>query len=158
MPVLLLTLHAYGTWLPDREQGSVHWQRGYQSQNLKLAREYRYKQRQPAARLSEREQRVVIDNLIGACPLKSLRLYAAATDESHVHILLSWRDEREPMRIQDRVKHSLTRALNEQVFRRRWFTKSGHRKCVNDREHFDHLRDVYLPSHKGLLWDERHPS
>ncbi len=152
---MLLTLHAYGTWMPDRPEGSVHWRRAYQPQHDKLAREYRYKQREPIAHFDDREQRILINTLFATCPLKQIALHAVATDASHLHALLSWRDERDARLVQERIKISLTAALNNDVGHRTWFTRGGHRKRVFDRAHFDHLRDVYLPSHKGLCWDER---
>ncbi|MEL7238031.1 MAG: hypothetical protein AAGK78_04150, partial [Planctomycetota bacterium] len=53
------------------------------------------------------------------------------------------------------LKRSVSIRLRRGVEVRNWFTKKGHLRRVLDREHFDHLRDIYLPSHRGWKWDQR---
>lgn len=156
--VVLFTFHAYGTWLPDRMEGSYHWKRGYQPQNIKLGHEYATKQKEVTARFGAVEHRVIIGAILAASAFQDLRLHFATVDDTHIHILASWRGRRDERLVQQRLKYSITRQLNQQCARRTWLSKDGHRRYVNNELHFDQLRDEYLPSHMGLSWDERRQS
>ena len=150
MPVSHITLHAYATWMPDRVQGSVHWQRGYQSKDNRLADVYRMNQREPAASFDEGVQRTFIDAALETATHRSLRIHAIATEPAHVHIICSWTDARAPEFVRDRLKRAMSRRLNAEHGPRTWFTRKGDCTPVRNREHFGYLRDVYLPSHPGM--------
>ncbi|MEM8875697.1 MAG: hypothetical protein AAGD32_15735 [Planctomycetota bacterium] len=153
MPVYLITLHAYGTWLPDRKQGSVHWRRGLQGKSDSLARAYRRKQRQAPAEFDVLTQNHIANEFQSAAPHQGFTAYAAALDPTHVHLLLGWRGDRSASRMRINLKHSLTQRLNREVRRRTWFSKGGHEKRVHDPQHMALLRETYLPSHLGVTWD-----
>lgn len=157
MPDYLFTLHAYGTWMPDRLEGSVHWKRGYSPRNEGMAGAYRARQREPSARFDKRAQRVRIEALLETAQMKCVTVHAVATDDSHIHFVCEWDDDdgRSAEHLQNRLKHAMTLRLNERIGRRSWFTKGGHRKPVADVTHFDYLCDEYLPVHRGLRWDAR---
>ncbi|MEL7240259.1 MAG: hypothetical protein AAGK78_15480, partial [Planctomycetota bacterium] len=81
--VYLFTIHAYGTWHPDRPQGSVHWKRGYQKTNTQLAATYKSRQKQDAASFSDDVQQQVIALFREAAQHQRRTIYAIATDASH---------------------------------------------------------------------------
>ena len=153
MPVCLLTLHAYATWMPDRREGSVHWRRGEQPADAELADAYRRRQRQTSVCFDHEKQRVLIDQWLEAAEHQELIAYAAATDPTHLHLLVGWRGGREPEVLQRSVKRSLSVRMNREFGERTWFTRGGHRRRVRERGHFDHLVRVYLPGHVGWKWD-----
>ena len=156
VPDYLFTFHAYGTWMPDRSEGSVHWKRGYQPQNIGLAEAYRSKQRERSARFDEGAQRLIIEALLETAHVKQVTIHAVGTDDTHIHIVCEWRDDaRSAEQLQNRLKHAVTLRLNERLGRRTWFSKGGHRKAIRDIRHFDYLCDEYLPTHRGLRWDWR---
>ncbi|MBX3425595.1 MAG: hypothetical protein KF688_07950 [Pirellulales bacterium] len=154
MPCVLFTFHAYGTWLPDRLQGYVHWREGFQPQNKRLATAYRRNMKQEAAVFDRELQRTLIDAVLVAAPLLAARIHAIACQSTHLHVLTSWRDERPARQVGAAVKGNLTRRLRELGLLRPWFSKGASRKPVRDRTHFDRLTQSYLPQHGGWKWDE----
>lgn len=174
MPVYLFTWHAYGTWMPGRDRGYVHRQRGLLLRDPIMDIAYRRKMVFPPRRFERRHQQAVIDAAREAAAHQCLTLHVAATDPSHLHLLISWRDRRTWQQVRPKLKESLTRALNEafpcdlqppyrplptaapqkrQTQRRwAWFAAKGSRKRVKNHAHFIHLATHYLPSHLGLKW------
>jgi hypothetical protein len=105
-------------------------------------------------RFHARLQRVVIDELQTAWVHQKCRGHCVATDSTHVHVLVSWPDERPWKRIRSGLKSSLTRRLNREFRRQIWFSDSASRRRVKGRSHFDYLVSQYLPSHCGWKWRE----
>ena len=157
MPCFLFTYHGYGTWLPDRADGFVHWRDGLQPTDAELANAYKRKMKVAGASVAgfdESVQLLLIDELQTAATFQRLRLHTLATEPTHVHALMSWTDERAPQRVSDGLRESLSRRLNKEVAKRKWLAKGGSKRRVKDLEHFDYLETTYLPSHGGWKWDE----
>ena len=154
MACLLFTYHAHGTWLPDREDGFVHWREGLKPADKRLAQAYRKKMRTEPARFSAEIQQLLIDEMQKAVGFQQLRLHAVATEETHVHAVVSWADERAVKTISDGLRQSLSRRLKKRDAARTWLAKGGSKRRVKNQEHFDYLRCIYLPSHRGWKWDE----
>ena len=155
MPCYLFTFHAYGTWMPDREEGFVRRKEGILPPDEELAREYRGKAGENIVSFNARIQLLLIEETRVACEKQRYRGHCIATDPTHVHALISWPDERPWLKIRSGLKTSLTLRLNREVQRRQhWFVDSASRKQVKDEEHFDHLVTNYLPSHRGWKWRE----
>ena len=152
MPCYLFTWHAYGTWMPDRPRGYVKSKRLLRP-NARVAEAYRKRQRESVARFDETAQDLIVDELQNAAEFRRFRLHGIATDPTHVHLLVSWDDERPFEEVRRGVRESVTRRLSEHE-RRTWFSHRGSRKRVHDRGHFEHLMTRYLPSHRGLCWFE----
>ncbi len=158
MPVFHWTQHAYGTWLPDREQGHYRHHRGLHPPNKKRAGLYRKLQRHAAVEFSGTVQQIIVAVLLDAARVQCVRLHGIATDSTHFHAIVSWRDEnREAMQVGRGLRTSLSRALNDQIERRTWFTRRSDWARVGTPSHFWHLLDVYLPEHRGVLWFEDDP-
>jgi hypothetical protein len=155
MPCYLFTFHAYGTWMPDREEGFVRRKEGILPPDEELATEYRGKATENVVSFDSRIQALLIEETKNACEKQRYRGHYIATDPTHVHTLISWSDERQWLKIRSGLKTSLTLRLNRDVGRRKhWFVDSASRKQVKDQEHFDFLVTEYLPSHRGWKWRE----
>ena len=155
MPCYLFTFHAYGTWMPDREQGFVRRGQGVLPPDKELGDVYRDRATERYAAFGERIQNLLIEETRIAGEKQRYRIHGIATDPTHLHVLASWADDRSWLRIRTGLKTSLTRRLNRDVGRRRnWFVDSASRRQVKDDEHYDHLMNVYLPSHRGWKWRE----
>jgi len=155
MPCYLFTFHAYGTWMPDRKAGFVRRKRGILPSNEELATLYRERACETNAAFDDAIQRLLIEETRITCDKQRYRVHGIATDPTHLHVLVSWRDERPWMKIRTGLKSSLTRRLNRDARQRRdWFVDSASRRQVKDDEHFEHLMNVYLSSHRGWKWRE----
>jgi len=152
VPCYLFTWHAYGTWMPDRKRGYVKKQT-ILPQSLEAAAEYRKRQKEPAACFSPEIQQQLIDELRKTATHRRFRLHAVATDKTHVHVLLSWADERPFEELRRGTRESLTRRLRQRE-KRTWLSHRGSRKRLRERAHFDQLMNRYLPSHRGRCWFE----
>ena len=96
MPGCLFTFHAYGTWMPDRGEGSYHWKRGYQPRNEGLGASYRAKLHEPPAHFDCDMQRVLIEAVLETAPFKRITVHAVATEDTHLHAVCEWDVDREP--------------------------------------------------------------
>jgi len=150
MPTVLYTFHAKLSWLPDRPQGYVRRGEGVLPPDPEMADVYLRQATAKAVLFDERHQQAMIDAVIEASRFQRFAVHAVATETSHVHILISWRDDRDGSRVRRTLRASLTRQLNAVFGRREWFSDGASSKCVIDIDHFDHLIGEYLPKHTGL--------
>lgn len=158
MPVYHFNLHAYGTWLPDRNEGYDPHGQGHHPPDSIAAKRYRVRMHNPATTLSHAVQQHALQILIESQKFQCFELYAFAAESTHLHALVGWRDDRDPFKVRSQVKSSLTRALNKAFGKRQWFVaKAGH-TVVKDEEHLCHLLDNYLPKHQGLFWKRQIPA
>jgi hypothetical protein len=81
-------------------------------------------------------------------------LHFAATERTHIHVLVSWKDDRPWLRVRTAIKTSFSKRL-KQLQQRTWFSDGSSRKQVRNEEHFYYLINKYLPEHSGRKWDER---
>lgn len=121
---------------------------------MELAEAYRNRMTQDAVTLTNRQQQWIADEPQTAAPHRDWRLHAAAIVPTHVHVLVTWRSDRPQAEVSAAIRQSLTRRLNREVGKRTWFGRSGSRKRITDRKHFDHLVGTYLPGHPGVFWRE----
>lgn len=108
----------------------------------------------PPAAFDDARQSDILDELRVAAAHQGFRLHAVASDPTHVHVLVSWGDERGWKRMHGSIRQSICRRLMRYE-RRPWLVKCGSRKRVHTREHFQHLVTTYLPKHRGRQWFER---
>ena len=140
--------------MPDRKEGFVRRGKGVLPADLQLAQKYRQDAKEAVVTFDGRVQQLVIEELRTAFGHQDCRGHYIATDSTHAHVLLSWRDDRAWKRLRTGIKSSLTRRLNRDLLRRTWLSDGSSRKRVQDRRHFDHLVNEYLPSHRGWKWRE----
>jgi len=153
MPVYLITLHTYGSWLPDRKQGYVKRGRGIQPQSHEASARYRKRMLNEAVMWGHALQRVVLEAVREKCEVRGWKLYAVATDRTHLHVLVGWESNETWQLVRRGLKSSISRRLNQTVRRRQWLAQGGSRKSVRDQEHFNFLRGTYLPRHPGWRYD-----
>lgn len=156
MPCYLFTFHSYGSWLPDRSRGFVRRHQGMLPQDHDLATTYRRHMPQIAVHFDSAAQRAIIETLLDAASYLDCRVHAAATDNQHIHLIVSWRDERRGWeKTRASFKKSITIKLKSTYGKQRWLSRDASRKQVKDRSHFEYLVGEYLPNHRGWKWDER---
>ena len=154
MPCYFFTFHAYGTWLPDRSRGYVRRDKqGIHKQDIALGQTYKKQMTQPVVRFDHDMQQLMIDALQASTDKQSFRLHGVATDLTHIHVLISWSDNRTWEQLRYALKRSLSYKLRQHAHQH-WFARAGSRKRVKDHEHFDHLIANYLRKHKGAQWLE----
>ncbi|RIK84068.1 MAG: hypothetical protein DCC67_05330 [Planctomycetota bacterium] len=139
--------------MPDRPQGYVRKGRGVLPPDQVEAKRYRARQKEDEARFDETAQRLLIEECIATADFRDFRLHGVATESTHVHVLISWRDERPFAKLCRGLRESLSRRLNSSL-RRRWLAKDGSRKRVLNDAHYAYLMNRYLPKHSGWKWRE----
>jgi hypothetical protein len=152
MPCYLFTYHAFGTWLPDRKQGYVKRKRGIRPSDFAEAERYRSAMKETVVEFDERLQLSAIDAVIDSQVKQNFDAYYIATDATHVHILIGWRDERAWLHMRSILKGSISRRLKKDRGNRTWLAEGASRKRVKERKHFDPLVTRYLPKHRGWKW------
>ena len=160
MPVYLFTFHAYQSWMPDHERGYTRRDAGVVPTDEEMAENYRRKARFEPVVFTSIHQKIIVDKLLSVCHERSITCHYAVAVDSHVHPLVSWRDEHlEVNDVYIRLKQACGFEL-AQHFKtkgRPYFSRGGHddRKQVADRDHFEHLMTRYLPDHVGYTFSER---
>lgn len=158
MPVFLLTIHAYRSWNADRPQGYVRRGRGILPPDEETAKAYDHNALDEPAVFGADDQSRIASIVAHACGRRGWRLHAVAAETTHVHLLVSWRDDTRSARVCGKLKNLMSRELNlASARKRRWLSRGASRKPVRDRAHFDQLIRVYLPRHGGLVWVEGMP-
>jgi hypothetical protein len=152
MPCFLFTYHAHGSWLPDRAQGYVRRGRGILPPDTHMHGLYTRAMISSTTQFAECHQKQLILNVLESRLPQRFEPYFIATDITHVHVLLSWRDGRKAEKVRALLKGSMTRSMNTAFGRQNWFVEGGSLKRVRDRDHFDYLVSKYLPRHTGLKW------
>lgn len=114
MPVVLFTIHAYGSWLPDRKLGYVERGRGIQPTNVKLARVQRSLLRHAEEHFGCETQRRLIKRFIKVCEEEAYRAHGAGSETSHLHFLTSWQEnEKQLKQVGGRIKNLLSLRLSK---------------------------------------------
>lgn len=152
MPCYLFSYHAFGTWLPDRKQGYVKRKRGILPTNVAEAKRYRAAMKEAIVEFDSQVQETVIDSIIDSQEKQRFECYYIATDPTHVHALIGWRDERTWLHMRSIIKSSISRRLKKDCGKRSWLAEGASRKRVKDRTHFEYLIARYLPKHRGWKW------
>ena len=151
------TYHAYGSWMPDREEGFVQKQRGIQPPNEKLARAYRSVARFPQYSFDTPTQEFLIDVVRDVCMRRAWRLHGIGTDPSHIHVLVSWGSDLAWELVRGKIKNIMSTELSRRAGTKGqpWFAEGASRKRVQDDAQFHWLMKHYLPGHQGVCWFEK---
>jgi hypothetical protein len=152
MPCYLFTYHAFGTWLPDPKQGYVKRKQGILATNFAEAERYRAAMKEAIVEFDTAIQLTVIDSIIDSQIKQDFECYYIATDATHAHALVGWRDERSWLHMRSIIKGSISRRLKKDCGKRTWLADGASRKRVKDQKHFDYLVTRYLPKHRGWKW------
>lgn len=152
MPAYHFTLHAYGTWLPNKPKGYVHRKQGIQPRDDALARCYRANQKQTTIHFTLDQQHEIAATLRVAGKHLDAIIHCIAIEPTHIHVVISWRHVRDAVSMRSSIKSAISRMLNERFGRRTWLCKGASRKQIKDHDHFCFLIRRYLPCHRGLFW------
>jgi REP element-mobilizing transposase RayT len=155
MPCYLFTYHAHGSWLPDRPLGYVRRGKGILPTDMRMADRYRKNSKYDNAQFLEPQQLAAIEVLQEAVGHIGCHLHFVATDATHLHVLVSWKDDRTWQQNRASLKKTMTISFKERFGMRPWFVENASRRQVRDRKHFEYLITKYLPSHAGWKWCER---
>jgi hypothetical protein len=154
MPVYLFTLHAYRSWNADHRRGYVRRGQGIQEPDAARAKQYDRAAKQLPAFFGATHQQVLLSMAYDACQRREWHLHCFASEPTHIHLLVSWKQFQPWEEVRAKLKNLLSLQLGRQFKQRgrRWLVGDGSRKQVRDRKHFDYLMMTYLPRHGGLLW------
>jgi hypothetical protein len=169
MPVALITLHTYRSWREDNARGYVQrGKAGVQPPSERLAQWRDEKAKQEPVRFNEEQRAYAIDAAADVCGRRDWRLHAASCTATHLHVIVSWREEQlltcagdstglpPGASRQQQVEHVAAKlkqlvgmllSKREGVKGRRWFSRGIHDRWVRDREHLQRLMSEYLPRH-----------
>jgi hypothetical protein len=152
MPCYFFTYHGHGTWMPDHKRGYVRRGMGVQPSDANLASRYRQHQHLPPVNFTPDMQQVVVETLIQAGRFVDAVIHAVAMEPTHVHVQVSWKHGRTWKSMRASLRNAVTQALNRHCGKRDWFADQPSRKRIRDLEHFDYLLLVYVPKHRGVVW------
>ncbi len=155
MPCYHFIFHAYGTWLPDEDDGYVRRQDGQLPQDLVSATRYRAIMTDAPTTFEDVQQQTLIDEVHVAAKHQAFRTHFVATEPTHIHILVSWHDDERPFeKLRGGIRQSLSRRMSRDFGKREWLSEGGSRRHVVNQEHYDYLVCTYLPEHGGWKWSE----
>ena len=160
MPVYLISLHSYRSWRADNPRGYVrHGEKTICPPNANVQKKWDERAKYERVRFDAEMQRVIIEATRDACARRSWRLHAVAVTPTHVHAMVSWRIQVGWKKVSDTLKRVLGYLLATRVGPkgRRWFSRGQSRRRIDDRAHFDHHMQIYLPKHRkqrGTVWRE----
>jgi REP element-mobilizing transposase RayT len=159
MAVYHFTLHAYRSWTPAHPRGYVRRGKGILPTDKKMADAYARAAKQPPVVFTKQIQKILIDTARAECAAKNWRLHCAATDSTHVHLLVSWKTFIPWNNVIHRLKNILSYRLGRELATpgRQWFVRGESRRRVRNRDHLQYLIQKYLPSHGGLTWTAPKP-
>jgi REP element-mobilizing transposase RayT len=154
MPCYHFTFHGHGTWMPDEDDGYVTRDEGRLPQDTLMAAHYRDLMVESEVTFTEDLEKTMIDEVHIAAEKQSFRVHYVATEPTHIHILVSWKDDRPFEKLRASIRQSISRRLGKDYERRTWLSEGGSRRKVSSQEHFDYLVTIYLPKHGGWKWSE----
>lgn len=145
MPVYLFTYHAYRSWSPDNRRGFVQESQGIQPPNECLAAAYRRAASHPPVEFDCLTQIQLIAKTHAICAGDAHRLHGAATEPTHIHVLVSWKNHSLAFnKVRGRIRNLLSLHLSRSagVTGRPWFSGGSSRKRIKDHKHFKHLMNA----------------
>ena len=163
MPVFMITLHAYRSWSEDNFAGYYQrGERGLHAPDADLAHRRSRLADQPPQRFSQHQKQLIVEQSLDIITRRSLRLHAASCTPTHAHLIASWFGKEdffagitEPMpqakHLAKKIKNILATLLSKQdnTTGKRWFSRGSDCTPIDDREHLNHLLEIYLPKHRA---------
>lgn len=149
--------------MPDHPRGYVRRGKGILPPDAEMAGRYERRAKHERVVFDQQLQRILIDGTRDICDRRGWRVHQVAVVSSHLHALVSWRDEAVGWQfVRDTLKRLLGWMLAKRTEQkgRRWFVRGGSRRRVRERGHFEFHMSEYLPRHfrgrrGGTGWDER---
>ncbi|HMF12984.1 MAG TPA: transposase [Gemmataceae bacterium] len=98
---------------------------------------------EPPITLSLDQRSLVEQTIRDHCAIRSWQLHAVNARTNHVHVVVT--ADRDPEVVMDQFKAWCSRRLNEQAgASRRWWTKHGSTKWINDEEYLQNAIEYVL--------------
>ncbi|MEO2034343.1 MAG: transposase [Planctomycetaceae bacterium] len=148
-PVYLLTWTTYGSWLHGDQRGSIDLQHNLPLTPVLPAHTGRRKSESSTLKtkpvLLDKTQRAIVSQTIRkVVEHKCWRLHALNCRSNHVHVVILASD-RTPEIVMNSLKSWSSRRLNEQLGeKRRWWTRHGSTRYLNDKESVHRAIDYVL--------------
>lgn len=157
----MITIHAYRSWREDSPEG--YHQRG--QHGTKAPDSDRAKQRARLAKASPASfdtthHELIIDLIEDILDRRTIRLHAISITATHLHMIASWfggeplfrgveHDFKQAQHLAHKTKNILSTLLSKQAEQpgTRWFSRGAGCTAVTDRDHLNHLIQIYLPKH-----------
>ncbi len=156
MAVYHFTIHAYRSWRPDNPRGYVHHTKGLLPPDPQMAAWYDSHARFGRVNFEEEMQKLITREAHAICVRREWRSHAIGNEDTHTHLLISWRQFMPCDQVIAQLKGAISHALGRHIGPpgRKWFSRGSSDRRVNDKAHFDYLVETYLPSHGGVFWEE----
>jgi len=134
----------HGSWIPGDPRGWVErGKAGIQDHNASRLRGSRERMTEPPITLSLDQRSLVEQTIRDHCAIRSWQLHAVNARTNHVHVVVT--ADRDPEVVMDQFKAWCSRRLNEQAgASRRWWTKHGSTKWINDEEYLQNAIEYVL--------------
>ena len=97
--------------MPDHKRGYTQRGKGYLPHDDEMAESYARRAKNEQTVFDDQIARALIEELMTACAHIDCRLHAGTTEPTHIHGLVSWKDQRAWMRVRTSIKTSLTKRL-----------------------------------------------
>ena len=152
MPCYFFTYHAFGSWMPDRRRGYTKRDNTILPPDPEMAERYRENMKGSRVTFTREIQKIIVEEILIAAGFQRFIPRGIGTDETHIHALVAWTDGRTWNQVRNGIRSSITRRLNKEFGRRKWFVESASRKRVRNRKHYDYLIITYIPDHPGWKW------
>ncbi len=149
--------------MPDHPRGYVKRKKGILPCDPRMAGNYRRRAKYERVRFTTEDCEYLLKIAAEECerPSRNWSLHMGVAVFNHAHLLVGW-EGFVPIK---RVKPALHRALNVALrdrhgasMGRPFLARGGSAKRVVDGDHFDHLINTYLPSHRKYGGVIRRPS
>jgi REP element-mobilizing transposase RayT len=131
----LITWTTYGSWLPGDRRGWVEEDTpGIQSSDPSRLAAACARLTHRSVVLDEAQRGVVQETIRAHCAIRNWQLHAVNARGNHVHVVVT--ADRAPETVMDQFKAWCSRRLNErEKASKRWWTKHGSTKWINDEEY-----------------------
>ena len=134
----LITWTTYGSWLPGDSRGWVEaGTPGIQAPDAEKREETWDRMTGAPVALSEPQRTTVEKTIRDHCEIRGWRLHAVNVRSNHVHVVVT--ADRLPEEVLNQFKSWCSRRLNDGATGKRWWTKHGSTKWINDE---DYLRNA----------------
>ena len=155
MAVFHFTFHAYRSWNADHPRGYVHrGEKGILLPDETMARARDSMANFSAVRFDEEETRFLVAESHDVTRRREVVLYGVTAMETHLHIVVGWKEKRDEEDVQMRLKQGFgfVMAQRRGTTGRPYFSRGGVPERVKDMKHLRYLLEVYLPKHRAAMW------
>lgn len=155
MAVYHFTLHAYRSWNADNPRGYVkRGKKGLQKPDRRIARARDRLATFPPVVFNAGDAQFLVEQSHDVVRRRKWILYGVTAIESHLHLVVGWREKVVADEAQTRLKRGFGFVLAERhgTKGKPYFSRGGLPERVRDRKHLRYLLYEYFPKHNGAMW------